>query len=207
MSAALHTLPWFVIWILLAAAAFWLEGVFYFLLVGRYYRLGPALKQQVWMTNVSIDVARDALEWELNAQKFVWRRRQLGQIVSYCVRKGDGKQRASMWPRFLFRIEEDAKTGTANITSEVRPFLSLLLFIPPWFFMPGLSQTVAAIYMAMFAAVCIGYWAWELRLPELRRIRSNLTCIGVHICDRCGYDIRSTPGRCPECGHSASTAA
>ena len=62
-------------------------------------------------------------------------------------------------------------------------------------------------------AVWVPYWlptglalvgpvAW-LRAARLRLGRERQR---LNLCVRCGYDLRATPGRCPECGTVAAPA-
>lgn len=48
-------------------------------------------------------------------------------------------------------------------------------------------------------------------LPPLllvrNRVRQNMRCHGAHRCVICGYDLRATPRRCPECGAVAKAIA
>jgi hypothetical protein len=62
------------------------------------------------------------------------------------------------------------------------------LSVPYW-----MLATVTAIPLP------VGIWAWLRRGRARRAVRLGL-------CRRCGYDLRASPGRCPECGTAATGA-
>jgi hypothetical protein len=50
--------------------------------------------------------------------------------------------------------------------------------------------------------------AWLFAMPPavwFQRYRVRRKRIRQGLCVKCGYDLRATPGRCPECGHEASS--
>ena len=66
----------------------------------------------------------------------------------------------------------------------------------------GLSAPVAA---AAAYAVYVPFFAASLRLVHGRRLRARRRTLGQ--CLECGYDLRVTPDRCPECGAAAAKAS
>ena len=63
-----------------------------------------------------------------------------------------------------------------------------------------MSRTVMAPHWAVALPLSVLPLWWVLRAPARRRRRLRA---GSGLCPGCGYDLRATPERCPECGRSA----
>jgi hypothetical protein len=87
---------------------------------------------------------------------------------------------------FYFRRLEPIRDTNADGPFECR---SLSVEIPFWFLF--LAFSVASIPQVR--------WYLKYRRSLLRRSATQ--------CAHCGYDLRATPDRCPECGHAVVTAA
>ncbi len=65
---------------------------------------------------------------------------------------------------------------------------------------PSISAAVVPTWLACAAGLT------PLAVLAVRRVRRERR-VGRGLCRRCGYDLRATPGRCPECGRPNPTPA
>jgi hypothetical protein len=101
------------------------------------------------------------------------------------------------WPRHGWRYALDKASKIFNFETSflgfgyyyrnIRPavyYLHRVVIIPHWFL---------ALLFAILPA---------LRLRSILRTRRQNR---IGLCQHCGYDLRASPDRCPECGHASSS--
>ena len=73
----------------------------------------------------------------------------------------------------------------------------------------GVAVTAARHRMLQFGlsyVLLLTALLFLLTLGLYRRARRQYSQLTAGLCISCGYDLRATPGRCPECGHVPATA-
>jgi hypothetical protein len=61
------------------------------------------------------------------------------------------------------------------------------------------TESGIGMWLALGAALAFVLW-WTIGWDDRRRERRTEWLRTNHICLHCGYDMRATPRRCPECG-------
>ena len=102
------------------------------------------------------------------------------------------------------RIERDCQInrGGAALLYEVDRFRRATPRAPFEYWTPGVWSKGGAIVLPLWPVVVVSGILPGLRL--WRRVRRRISA-RKGCCRECGYDLRATPDRCPECGAAAPT--
>jgi len=105
-------------------------------------------------------------------------------------------ERARIWKIAFGRAQGSWQAWIGSLGGGVGAFLGIT-------FAPTISRGLVGYHLrGIIVAVMAGFGAYlggRVRaVAAMRHLRRELAAIGR--CPSCGYDLRETPNRCPECG-------
>ena len=183
--------------LLAATAAAWVRSQF----VADFLNYYPRVGERRW-TTVKLDTYTGYFSVELTRYRFVPSNR--GHFITWAV-YGRNEPRWD-WVSIPYRGRDPR-----------RPFDEDWLPRSTWNFGPPRTRGSAEPRRFLWESLSrreveVPYWCAALtfallpaaRLAGARRKRRR---VRRGLCRRCGYDLRATPGRCPECGEEAAGVA
>ena len=180
----------------------------------------------IWVATAVIWVRGKLVDWDGFGVGYLWERGELEEVNSfgkYRVKRAgpaghtaDGLYLASEQGSFGLRVVHQTLEAGAGMFSEELPGWRRLSGMP-------LSITPPSTWMGFGGEVDPEYKGWSLKLvvPQwfvllvatplparlLWRSLRRRASIRRGRCCSCGYDLRGSPDRCPECGTAVSPAA
>jgi hypothetical protein len=129
------------------------------------------------------------LEFGLSRERYAAMGGRSGRVGGWSAGKPtDLPQYKEGWPKFLrFGFMWDHQVGK-NKRGEIKIVFTAVMV--PWWCVVALTGMLPAAWCARRL--------WMAARARVRRHAGR--------CAACGYDLRGTPGRCPECGRAAETA-